>query len=160
MKAAVLAVTAVSLCLLAAACGGSSSSAPGTGPTPSAGFAGQWTGTTGQGQPLTFTVSSDEKVTAISVGYSFNGCSGAHESSNLSLEIKPQVICIPAPCPPAVTSSRLLNYDDGNPFQGQYTSVNGVLVEALGLFTGEGSVTFRNYPSCGTTRTSWTARRR
>ena len=52
----------------------------------SAALDGQWTGTTSQGTPITFTVSSDQKVTAISVGYSFNGCSGVQTFSNLNLE--------------------------------------------------------------------------
>src|SRR4029077_16858134 len=44
-------------------------------------------GTTSQGRPITFAVSSDQKVTAITVGYSFNGCSGLKPFSNLNLDI-------------------------------------------------------------------------
>jgi len=67
-------------------CGGSTVNSPTTsGDTPR--YDGQWKGTTSQGRPITFTVSLDQKVTAITVGYSFNGCSGLNTFSNLNLDI-------------------------------------------------------------------------
>ena len=58
-----------------------------TTPSPSAGYEGQWSGTTFQGRPISFTVSPDQKVTAITLGYSFGNCSGTHTFSNLNLDI-------------------------------------------------------------------------
>src|SRR4051812_50226850 len=45
-------------------------------PTP-LNFAGEWTGTTSQGRPITFTVSGDLRITAVAVDFAFAGCSGA-----------------------------------------------------------------------------------
>src|SRR5436190_23625341 len=67
---------------------------------------GQWSGTTSQGTPVGFTVSADQRVTAITVGYRFGGCAGTQTFDNLSLETAPNVICVPAPCPPSLTSYR------------------------------------------------------
>jgi hypothetical protein len=148
----------IAACVVAPACGGGSSSP--TTPTAPRGFSGQWSGVTQQGQPITFTVTPDEKVTSISVGYSFNGCSGTQTYSNLALEITPQIVCIPGPCPPDLSSYRSLAYDTGDPFQGPSTSIRGFLGERLGTFVSEGQVNFRNYPGCGTAQTAWTAGRR
>src|SRR5438046_1264923 len=77
----------IAWCALMCACGPTTPS--------SATLDGQWSGTTSQGTPITFTVSSDQKVTDITVGYSFNGCSGVQTFSNLNLETAPMVTCIP-----------------------------------------------------------------
>ena len=84
-------ITAMCVCLAAAGCGGSSSP---TTPTAPRGYSGQWSGMTQQGQPITFTISPDEKLTSIVVGYNFNGCSGTQNYSSLAVEIKPQSACI------------------------------------------------------------------
>src|SRR5262245_9798891 len=69
--------------------------------SPSTGYAGRWSGTvlvlplmapgTGipaiQSKPFSFVVSADQKVTDISIGYDFNGCSGVKTFSNLSVAI-------------------------------------------------------------------------
>jgi hypothetical protein len=151
------AVTAMWACLAAAGCGGSSS--PIT-PTTPRGFSGQWSGVTQQGQPITFTVSADEKLTSIAVGYSFNGCAGTETYSNLALEIKPQIECIPAPCPADISSYRSIAHDTGDPFQGPSTSIRGFFTESQGFFTGQGVTFFRNYPGCGTAQTGWNVTRR
>src|SRR5215204_825321 len=72
-------VLLMACCALASGCGGP------TDPSPST-LEGQWSGTTSQGTPISFTVSSDQKVTAITVGYTFNGCAGTQTFANLSLE--------------------------------------------------------------------------
>ena len=145
------------VCVAAAACGGSSSP---TTPTTPRGFSGRWSGVTQQGQPIAFTVSEDEKLTSIVVGYSFNGCSGTQTYANLNINTKEQIECIPGPCPSSVTSSRSIAYENGDPFQGQYTSVRGFIAENLGLFVGEGAVSFRNYPGCGNAQTGWSVSRK
>jgi hypothetical protein len=49
--------------------------APPARPTP-IDFSGAWAGTTSQGRPITFTVSADLRITAVTVEYAFGGCSG------------------------------------------------------------------------------------
>src|SRR6267142_4658669 len=71
------------LCVSMSAC---QSSPPMPSPGAAPGYDGQWSGTTSQGRPITFAVSSDQKVTAITVGYNFNGCSGSKTFSNLALD--------------------------------------------------------------------------
>ena len=125
-----------------------------TTPSPSSSLEGQWTGTTAQGTPIGFTVSSDQKVTAITVGYNFNGCSGTQRFSDLSLETAPNVTCIPGPCPVGISSYRAFNYATG-PREGPAISVNGLF---MGTSRAEGQVVFRDYPGCGTTLSvGWTA---
>src|SRR5438874_2568990 len=74
----------IPLCVLMSACDNGSTTPTSGG---AARYDGQWTGTTSQGRSIAFTVSSEQKVTAITVGYSFNGCSGVNTFANLSLDI-------------------------------------------------------------------------
>ncbi len=71
------------MCAVTSACGGSDGP---TAPSPPTSFNGQWAGTTEQGQPITIMVSSD-LVTAVTVGYSYNGCSGSKSATDLNLQI-------------------------------------------------------------------------
>src|SRR5688572_11814170 len=91
--------------VLLSACGGSPSS-----PSSLSLSVGQWTGTTEQGTPITFTVSADEILTTITVGYRFNGCSGTQTFSNLTVATAPDLICIPGPCSGTVSSYRSFAY--------------------------------------------------
>ena len=142
-------VVTMAWCALLSACGSTSPS--------SATLDGQWSGTTSQGTPIAFTVSSDQRVTVISVGYSFNGCSGMQTFSDLSLETAPMVTCIPGPCPTPVSSYRAFNYSSGR-LAGPTTTINGLFT----LMTrAEGQVGFRDYPGCGTAiGIGWTANKR
>jgi hypothetical protein len=135
--------------LMACACGSTKPSA--------VTLEGQWTGTTAQGTPIAFTVAADQKVTSVTVAYSFNGCTGTHSAANLSLETSPNLICVPGPCAPSLTSYRAFNYSTGR-IDGPSTTVNAVFVS-----TGraEGQAAFRDYPGCGTvTGVSWSAAKR
>lgn len=119
---------------------------------------GQWSGTTAQGTPITFTVSADQKVTAITVAYRFGGCAGTQTFDNLNLETAPNVVCVPGPCSPSITSYRAFNYSTARSLEEPSTSLN-----ALFITTGsaEGQVGFRNFPDCGSaTGVSWTAAKR
>ena len=136
------------MCVLMCACG--------SGPTtPSPGgsgrYDGQWSGTTSQGQPITFAVSSEQKVTAITVGYRFNGCSGVNTFSNLNLDIGNP----PNPTSPSLGPS--FGYGSGPPDGPNYTQV-------LGSFTAStsatGSVIFGGYSGCANAVGSWTATKR
>src|SRR5688572_4678534 len=74
---------------------------------------GEWKGTTSQGRPITFTVSQDEKVTSITVGYEFNDCSGTREFFELSVPTTPDLTCMPGPCPRTAASYRAFGFSDG-----------------------------------------------
>jgi hypothetical protein len=137
---------------LAAACGSNSPSGPS-----STSYRGEWAGTTSQGSPISFSISPDEKVTSITVGYNFNGCSGSQTFSNLSLDIAPNVMCIPGPCSADVLSYRAFGFATGS-LQGPSTSVTGLFPS---LTTAQGVAGFREYPGCGTASSvPWTAIRR
>lgn len=119
---------------------------------------GQWSGITSQGMPIAFTVSPDETVTTITLGYSFNGCSGSQTFSNLNIRTAPDVTCVPGPCSDAVASYRAFSFSDG-PFGGApRTTVNGLFLPGN---RAEGQAGFLDYSGCGTaTGVRWTAARR
>jgi hypothetical protein len=137
---------AIALCALMSAC---SPTTPSPGGPPS--YDGQWSGMTSQDRPMTFTVSPDHKVTAITVGYSFNGCSGVNTFSNLNLDIGNP------PNPAAPTLGPGFGYGSGAPDGPNYTQVYGSFTSST---TATGSVVFVGYPGCGNTGAFWTATKR
>ena len=119
---------------------------------------GDWRGTTSQGMPIAFTVSRDETVTTITLGYSFNGCSGSQTFSNLNIPTAPNVTCIPAPCTGTIASYRAFNYSDGRFGTGPRTTINGLFLPGN---RAEGQAGFVDYPGCGTaTGVTWSATKR
>lgn len=151
----------IATCLVASACTRAlvpvARSLPGPGRTASLSI-GEWNGTTSQGMPIGFTVSPNETVAAITVGYNFNGCAGSQTFSDLVIPTSPDVTCIPGPCPGTVQSYRAFSYIDGSFASGPATQVNGVF---LPRNEAKGQVNFYNYPECGTaTAVEWTATRR
>lgn len=140
--------------VIASACG----NAPTAPSAPSTLTVGQWSGTTAQGAPISFSVSADEVLTTITVGHSFNGCTGTETFSNVNLPTKSDVSCIPAPCSAAITSYRSFSYSNRAFGSERYISVNGLFFPAG---RAEGQVVFTGYPSCGTgASVPWTATRR
>jgi hypothetical protein len=133
-------------CVLMSACGSSSPTAPS-----SPGYDGQWSGTTSQGRPITFIVSSAQKVTDITVGYSFNGCSGVNTFSNLNLDIGNP----PNPNVPSLGPG--FGYGSGPPDGPNYTQVYGSFSSNT---MATGSVVFGDYPGCGNAGGFWTATKR
>jgi hypothetical protein len=143
----------VASCTLGIACSGPTSPS-----TAAPSLAGQWSGTTSQGTPIAFSVSADEKVTSITIGYSFNGCSATQTFSGLDLRTAPDVTCIPGPCSGSISSYRAFNYSSSGPRDGPRTALNGLFLPAN---RAEGQVGFFDYPGCGTARgVAWTATRR
>lgn len=129
-----------------------------TSPSASSLSVGQWSGTTAQGTSITFTVSSDEALTAIDVGYIFNGCSGTQTFSNLNVPTAPNVTCIPGPCSGTISTYRAFAYSSGSVGPGPSTTVNGLFLPGG---RAQGQVSFRDYPGCGTAvGVEWTATRR
>ena len=144
-------VSMIALCALLSACGSPS------GPS-KANYEGQWTGTTAQGKTVTFTISSDQNVTAMTIGHEFNGCSGTQTFSSLSLSITPQVQCIPAPCSNQLMSYRAFHYSTVNQLDAPGTSVNAVFTSENRL---EGLVNFHAFPGCGSAMSvPWSATKR
>lgn len=138
----------IALCAVMSACGGSPTI---QSPAVASGYDGQWSGTTSQGRAITFTVSSDQKVTAITIGYNFNGCSGVNTFSNLNLDIGNP------PNPTAPTLGPGFGYGSGPPDGANYTQIYGSFNSNT---TAIGSVAFGDYPGCGSAVGFWTAIRR
>jgi hypothetical protein len=119
---------------------------------------GAWFGRTAQGAVIAFNVSNDEKVTSITVSYSFNGCAGTQTFSDLNLETAPDITCIPGPCSGSVAAYRAFNYSSGRGLGQPSTTVNGSFMPTR---TAEGSVGFHDFPECGSAiGVPWTAVRR
>ncbi len=128
-----------------------------TGPSASS-YTGEWSGTTAQGRPVAFTISSAQAVTTITLGHDFNGCSGSQTFSSLALTISPTVQCIPGPCSPALSSYRAFSYASGDRITGPSTEINAVFVSRDRV---EGTANFRNFPVCGSAiGVPWSATRR
>jgi hypothetical protein len=94
-------------------------------------------------------VSVDQKVTAITVGYSFNGCSGLNTFSNLNLDIgnTPN---------PATTLGAGFGFGSGPPDAANYTQVYGSFSSNS---VATGTVIFGAYSACGNAVGIWTATR-
>jgi hypothetical protein len=148
-------ILAAAIGAAAIACGGGDSM---TGPSGPASYAGEWNGTTSQGTPLVVVVSADQRVTTITVGYRFNGCSGSRTFSDLSLSIA--VVQPPPgnPVPPGpFNNSPGFGYGSGSPEAPNFTQVYGAFTSST---TATGSVLFGGYPECGNGSALWTATKR
>jgi hypothetical protein len=145
----------IALCAFTNACGD-------TGPTPPSSAApgslvGQWSGTTSQGRPVTFVVSADQKVTAITVGYSFNGCSGVNTFSSLALDI---ATTGQTPFPPrgeTMPGRPAFFYASGTPDGPNHLQLYGSFPSST---TAGGYAFFGEYQGCGTAVGIWNASRR
>jgi hypothetical protein len=111
------------------------------------GIVGQWSGSTTQGTPISFTVSAAERVTSITVAHNFGGCSGTQTFSNLDIATAADVTCVPGPCPPSITSYRGFSFHDGDSLSGHATAVHGIFFRPLGEVTGQAN--FWNFGACG-----------
>src|SRR5262245_13465635 len=118
MSITVLRVFAVTFLLVAAACDGLADPSE-------VGYAGTWRGSTAQGALVEFTVSSSDAVTSFTLGDSPNACGGAGTLSNLNVSIVPNVVCIPGPCPPSLSSYRAFSLTLGER-PGPLAHVNGL----------------------------------
>jgi hypothetical protein len=118
---------------------------------------GEWEGTTSQGRRIAFTVSRDEKVTSIKLGYDFNRCSGTRDFIELNIPTTANLTCIPGPCPSTAASYRSFAFSDGTAGAGPYTQINGVF---LPRNQAKGQAIFSDYKDCGSATVQWTATRR
>lgn len=110
------------------------------------GFAGEWSGTTLTGERIAFTVSAEQKVTAITIEYRFGGCSGTRTFTGLTVEI-----LTPAGTPP-MFQHRVSDADSRN------------LIAVDGAFDSSEQVTgltgFNDFMTCGSSLSLWRASRR
>ena len=113
-------------------------------------YAGTWTGTTSQGTAVRFTVSADQKLTDLTVGYDFNGCAG-------TLTFTPGVAITNVPTAPIPVGSA--SYESG-----AVGTANRLLINFLFTSTTDshGLAIFVDYAACGggALTTAWTATRR
>ncbi len=136
----------VFLSILADACGNSPSAPTGT-PGVMANYEGEWNGMTSQGMRISFTV-SDQKVTAITVGYNFNGCNGTNAFPNLNLAIGyPPNPTSPYPGPG-------FGFGSGAPDGPNYTQVYGTFISGS---AATGWMIFGGYSGCGNALGTWSA---
>lgn len=144
-------ILSATLCCFGSACGSSPSApSPEHSPQPAVGYTGQWSGITTQGSPVSFTVSSEQTVTEITVGYNVNGCSGLKTFSNVSLPIARGPNPDTSPGPGFGIGSAMPDGTDYIQIVGWFTS--GA--------TASGIVTFAEFAGCGSAGTIWSATRR
>lgn len=145
------------LCWIVALCAGASACGVHGVTTPTASdasYAGEWSGTTSQGAPIVFSVSAEQAVTSITVGYRFNGCSGSNTFANLSLALAGQSP-FPGRQPTAVSPG--FGYGSGSPEGANYTQVEGSFASGQ---TSTGTLAFLNYSNCGNAFANWSATKR
>jgi hypothetical protein len=117
---------------------------------PSTGYAGAWSGTTSQNQPIAFTVSADQRVTSVTVGWSFNGCAGTGTSSS-----NPFPIATPQPPgPPPWDNPGFVS--GGQPGDKSVWAVTGAFTSSQ---TATGTAEFVEFPGCGNSLATWNATR-
>lgn len=137
--------------VLGAACGGFP-----TSPSTFSFSAGEWSGTTAQGRPISFEVSSTEILTKLSVSFSFNGCAGVKTFTNLNVSTVSTVGCLDGSCPSSPL--RKFDFSDEGSASSGVTRVNAQFRPGGQAF---GIVDFRDYPGCGSALgVSWTATRK
>jgi|SRR5215471_7338000 len=113
-------------------------------PTP-VDFSGRWAGTTSQGKAITFTVSADLRITALSVDYAFDSCSG-----NVTLSPNAAVQN------PNGNATAVVTDTPNGPGGANRTIVNFLFASPV---TATGTVQFIAFPGCASTNSPWTARR-
>ena len=108
-------------------------------------YAGDWSGTTSQGRPISLTISSKQHVTAISVAYDFSGCSGVKTFTGLDVALKT------APgglLPPELEQYAGFSVRDGAQGAANATQVVGALKSET---SAAGAAWFENYAGCTNT---------
>jgi hypothetical protein len=109
-------------------------------------FSGAWAGTTSQGRPITFTVSSDQRISALAVDYAFGSCSGSvtvsPDAALANTNGAASAVVVHAPNGISGPSRTVVNFLFPSP-----THANGTL-------------TFVDYPTCGNSSATWTADKR
>jgi len=119
--------------------------APPPRPTP-LDFSGDWAGTTSQGRPITFTVSSDLVITRLSIDYAFGACTG-------SVTVSPNVALLNT----SAAAAAVVTYT-GTGSTGSNRTVIHFLFPSFA--TANGTVDFSDFSTCGSSSATWTASKR
>lgn len=114
-------------------------------PTP-LNFSGDWSGTTSQNQPISFTVSGDLHVTTITLGYSFAGCAG-------TLTIPADTALLNT----SGTAAAVVTYTPQGATGPSRTTVHFLFPS---IASANGTIDFADYSTCGSATASWTANKR
>ena|SRR5687768_12713263 len=130
--------------------------------TPSPGsparYDGQWSGATFQRMTIAFSVSSDQKVTAISVGYRFDNCAGEKTFTNLNQDIGyASTPPIGSPRGPSTARDPAFYYASAPFTQPDHTQIYGSFTSST---TANGYVVFGDHPGCGSAGGIWNAVKR
>jgi hypothetical protein len=112
---------------------------------------------TTQGRAIAFTVSPDQKVTSIVVGYNFAGCAGVSSFPNLSLEIGLPPAFPGVPRQPTPSSGPGFGFGSGAPDGPNYTQIYGSFTSST---SATGSIVFGTFQGCGNSGGIWTAAKR
>ena len=105
-------------------------------------YAGEWSGTTSQGRPISFTISSKQRITAISVAYDFSGCSGVKPFTGLDVAIRTAPAGV---LPPELEQYAGFNFRDGAQGAANATQVVGALKSQK---SATGAASFESYGGC------------
>ena len=105
-------------------------------------YAGDWSGTTSQGRPISFTISSNARVTAISVAYDFSGCSGVKTFTGLDVAIRTAPAGL---LPPELEQYAGFNFRAGAQGAANATQVVGALKSET---NATGAASFESYGGC------------
>lgn len=114
-------------------------------PTP-LNFSGDWAGTTSQSRALTFSVSADLRITAVTLDYAFGGCSGT--------------VTIPADVPLLNTSGTAAAVVSHTPQGATGPSRTTVHFLFPSITSANGTAEFMDFSSCGSSNVTWTATKR
>lgn len=119
--------------------------APGPRPTP-LDFSGNWTGQTSQGRSISFTVSSGQLITTVSVEFAFGTCSGGTTFSTNA---------------PLLNTAGTADAVVTNTPAGA-TGTGRTVVHFLfpSVTTANGTVDFVDFANCGNSSATWTATKR
>jgi hypothetical protein len=146
--------------LTTVACGSTPTAPSRSADTPGE-LSGQWFGTTAQGTSIVITVSPDQNVKAISVGYRFPGCSGEVAFSDLALAIEPSATPTPpigVPRGPSQQPSGPAFFYAAGPLEGpDHVQIYGTFGSPT---RADGFILFNDYRGCGSGVVIWNASRR
>lgn len=109
-------------------------------------FSGSWAGTTSQGRPITYTVSPDLRITALTVEYAFGNCLG-------DFTLSPNVALLNT----SGTAAAVVNYPPSGPATQGRASVNFLF---RSITSADGTLQFVAFPTCGNANATWTATKR
>jgi hypothetical protein len=108
-------------------------------------YAGEWSGSTTQGTTIRFTVSRGDQITSLTIGHSFNGCSGERTFSGLSVAVQRQL-----------AGSGAIFHFESIPLNGRTYLVDGQFPSSGAV---SGVAVFGNFEACGNGLASFDASR-